>query len=224
MCSRRWTQAVISCSAKCPHLKSIVQLERLQFEEVEAAQVSGISLFDFDYVEKKGESHPILIRRPSPHDIATVTYTPSSNHPGGVALTHANLVASISAFDLMIEEKHDFTHMDIHCSFAPLAHMSERSSVLWALKRGMAIGFSRGLYGQIYDDMQVLQPTFLIGSFGIFESLYQRFMLIRSEWSILYNFLFELAFRRKINLLKKGIHGRTTQHSTAQHSTAQVYI
>lgn len=70
------------------------QMERLQYEEIEAAaQVSAdlsnppvpplgilpntLALHDFNYVEQKGQRHPISRpRRPLSSDIATVTYPP----------------------------------------------------------------------------------------------------------------------------------------------------
>ena len=52
-------------------------------------------------------------------------------------------------------QRHIYTHVhvtgetseeDVHFSFAPLCHITERIMVLYALRKGMAIGFSQVEY------------------------------------------------------------------------------
>ena len=54
----------------------------------------------------------------------------------------------------------------MHFSYLPLAHITERLMVLYALSQGMAIGFFSGDYSKIFDDMAKLRPTFMVAAPG----------------------------------------------------------
>lgn len=198
VCSRQWTERVIHVASKhCPNLRGVVQMERLEYEEMEAAERAKIALYDFGYLEKRGETQPVEDRRPNPGDVATIVYKVSqSNEPAGCVLTHQNLVASVMALDMTLER--EFSEQDVHFSFAPLAYITERTFTLFAVRKGMAIGFSQGVDTKIFEDMRVLKPTFLVGSPGIFENLHRKFKKITQSWGFLYRWFFELARDRRL--------------------------
>jgi long-subunit acyl-CoA synthetase (AMP-forming) len=49
VCGRRWTEQVIECKSTCPNLRGIVQMDRLEYDEMEAAEQAGIPLYEFWY-------------------------------------------------------------------------------------------------------------------------------------------------------------------------------
>jgi long-chain acyl-CoA synthetase len=241
VCGRRWTEQVIECKSTCPNLRGIVQMDRLEYDEMEAAEQADIPLYEFwyiffitipilppqsakstdlntticicRYVETKGQrSLAVTPQLPNAHDVATIVYKVQlNNEPHGVVLTHENLVASVSGLDLSLE---GMSEEDVHFSYAPLGHITERIMLLYALRKGMAIGFSQGIYSKIFEDLGVLKPTFLVGSPGIFENMFLKLERTMQSWNFAYRWLFRTAYARKLGLLAKNRRDGTRQNTS----------
>jgi long-chain acyl-CoA synthetase len=161
------------------------------------------------------------MRRVDAEEVATIVYKPSRGDPNdknrqrrkstpggpsGCVITHANMVSSLAALAKELKEHGhvEFCEEDVHFSFTPLAHISERCVVLFAIQQGMSIGFASAVH-HVYSDMQVLRPSLLVGSPRMFESLHSRFQQIRSTWGKIYSTCFDLAYTQKSRLLKKNV-------------------
>ena len=93
-------------------------------------------------------------------------------------------------------EQHKFDEKDTYFSFISLTHLSEHYMILFALKKGMSIGFASS-HLHIYNDIRILRPTLLVGTSKMFETLYTRFLRIRSTWNFIYRYLFDYAYKHQ---------------------------
>ncbi|XP_022794373.1 long-chain-fatty-acid--CoA ligase 5-like [Stylophora pistillata] len=93
------------------------------------------------------------------HDVLTVCYTSgTTGPPKGAILTHANLVADISAYRwMMLQSGFELTTEDVQLSFLPLAHMYERINHLNLFVSGGRIGYYSGDVKQLLEDCKELK-------------------------------------------------------------------
>lgn len=126
---------------------------------VEKAQQQGIKVSRFEDIEKLGTQANIKETPPMPEDVATICYTSgTTGNPKGVVLTHANVVADVSACLLQLAE-YTVSPQDVMISFLPLAHMLERVCQMVMYHQGGAVGFFLGDIRGLIDDLRQLRPT-----------------------------------------------------------------
>ena len=65
---QQWTLTVLNRYKKgrCPKLRFIIQIERIEFEEQFAAQKLNIQLFSFEYIERRGREQLLPHEKPIP--------------------------------------------------------------------------------------------------------------------------------------------------------------
>lgn len=107
---------------------------------------------------------PQQLHLPKANDIYMIQYTSGTTGlPKGVILTHANVVANISAV-AMVENKFAKTVYepgDAAMSFLPLAHVFDQVSHWFAIFSGGKIGYYRGDIMGLMDDCKQLKPVFM---------------------------------------------------------------
>ncbi|KAI5955718.1 hypothetical protein KGF54_001220 [Candida jiufengensis] len=164
ICSKEKIKSLIELKQKHDllNLITIVSMDSLENDEQlkELAHSAKISLFDLNHVEKLGEVNPLAPIAPKPESLFTISFTSGTTGsvPKGVALTHANLVASIGGHLCVL----GYAPNRCHYSFLPLAHIYERVLLQVALISGIKIGYPQGPSPlTLLDDIKVLQPTFL---------------------------------------------------------------
>lgn len=132
-------------------------------------------LVTFDEVLKLGAQHsnsaPVQV---NPDDIACIMYTSgSTGAPKGVILTHANLVATVAAVDMLISPY--LGDNESLLAYLPLAHILEFVVECFALYRGIALGYGRvktltaTSVRNSKSDLMAFRPTLMVGVPAVWE-------------------------------------------------------
>ncbi|XP_020611686.1 long-chain-fatty-acid--CoA ligase 1-like [Orbicella faveolata] len=152
-----------------------------------------------------------IINHAKPEDILTVCYTSgTTGPPKGAILTHANLVADISAYRVhMRQTGFELTPEDVHLSFLPLAHMYERINHLNLLLSGARIGYYSGDIKRLLEDCKELKPTIFSAVPRLLNRIYDKVMSGVSK-SKLKRWIFQMALRSKESDLKRRIISKNT--------------
>lgn len=129
------------------------------------------------------------IRETEPDEIVTIIYTSgTTGPPKGAMLTHSNfLFVSRNVTSLEIVGPEDST-----LSYLPLAHALERVVYHASLYNAGIVNFARS-FQTLAEDLQEVQPTFLVGVPRVFEKIYDRVISRIEASSPLKKFLFERA-------------------------------
>lgn len=138
---------------------------------------SQVHLVRFDEVLKLGARNGA--QRHKPHevkkdDVACIMYTSgSTGPPKGVILTHANLVATVAAVDLLVRDY--LSDDDSVMAYLPLAHILEFVVECFMLYRGLALGYGRvktltsASVRNSKSDLMAFRPTLLVGVPAVWE-------------------------------------------------------
>lgn len=165
LCSKDKIERLVALKKAHPALVNLIVIVSMdKLDDVKDAHLkplaaaNKIALYDYDQVEKLGETNPLDPIPPTPDTIFTISFTSGTTgaHPKGVVLTHANAVAA-STFRYV----KDFKPSGIRLySFLPMAHIFERGNIQQALNIGAEIGFPlRTGITSLYDDVKELQPS-----------------------------------------------------------------
>ena len=108
---------------------------------------------------------------PQPGDVAAIVYTSgTTGKPKGVMLTHANVMADVSAFLQRIQPTQD----DRFLSFLPLSHTFERTVGYYlAIASGACTSYARSA-ALLMQDMQTEKPTILVCVPRIYERVHAK--------------------------------------------------
>ncbi len=122
------------------------------------------------------------------NDVATLIYTSgTSGQPKGVVLTHKQILSSVQDVFPMLE----VTSQDRTLTFLPLSHVLGRMELWGHFFCGYSIGYARSIE-TIKKDLQLIQPTVLVGVPRIFEKIYFG-ITAQVEISKLKKFIFDRA-------------------------------
>ncbi|KAN0034170.1 hypothetical protein ACTFIV_000656 [Dictyostelium citrinum] len=162
----------------------------------------NVKLYILPDFEKLGEQHPAKHELPSPDDLCTLLYTSgSTGNPKGVMLTHTNMVSEVAGANF---SPAGVTPEDVHMSYLPLAHSFERAVVSLMCYVGGQIGFFSGLIPELFNDIQVLRPTFLCGAPRVWQRLHDKLWFTINNDGWLKKFLFNWGLSSKQAALRLG--------------------
>lgn len=110
---------------------------------------------------------------PQPEDVAAIVYTSgTTGKPKGVMLTHANVMADVSAFAQRVQPRED----DRFLSFLPLSHTFERTVGYYlAIASGACTAYARSA-ALLMQDMQTEKPTILVCVPRIYERVHAKML------------------------------------------------
>ncbi|KAL7066178.1 putative long-chain fatty acid CoA ligase [Cryptosporidium serpentis] len=143
------------------------------------------------------------MKKPTPgnlNSINSIHYTSGTTGlPKGAILINSNWIACTSAFlrSQLGHKENGVTHLDIHISYLPLAHIFERIVHMVLGYSGGKIGFCSGSIQKIVEDIQVLKPTFFVTVPRLLNRLYDKIMTGLEEKQPILRFLFNLALEQK---------------------------
>lgn len=172
ICTKNKLQQVIQLKKTYPNelsnLISIVSIEPLDlvhessadYQILLSAKECGITLFDFQQVEKLGEIYPVHNIPSTPDTTYTISFTSGTTgaNPKGVVLTNRN---AVSGTTFCITNNIENRRLKMLC-FLPLAHIYQRQSVYFSLFQGIAIGFPQSASPlTLLDDIKALKPDVL---------------------------------------------------------------
>lgn len=97
----------------------------------------------FSDVERIGRENPVGADLPLSSDVAVIMYTSGSTGlPKGVMMTHANVLATVSAVMTIVP---DLGSKDVYLAYLPLAHILELAAENVIAAVGSAIGYGTAL-------------------------------------------------------------------------------
>ncbi|WFC94774.1 long-chain-fatty-acid--CoA ligase [Malassezia brasiliensis] len=150
-------------------------LERLK-EKMQGRPDVQVVRFD-DVLElgtRKDAPQPSSEYQVKKEDVACIMYTSgSTGAPKGVILTHANLVATVAAIDLLLKDY--LRDDDSVMAYLPLAHILEFVVECFMLYRGIALGYGRvktltaTSVRDSRSDLMAFRPTLLVGVPAVWE-------------------------------------------------------
>jgi long-chain acyl-CoA synthetase len=126
----------------------------------------------------------------------------TTGNPKGVILKHSNMIAALAAAESRmgnIAEKGTG-----YLSYLPLAHIFERVVVCACFYRGSKIGFFQGDVRKLVEDIQTLQPSFIVGVPRVFDRIYDKIKLNIEQSSPLKQKIFNYAYEAKKKAIKEG--------------------
>jgi len=183
-------------------IKTIVSFDKQSEATVNKFKDINIDVIGLEEFEKTGEANPKPHDPPTPTDLCTLLYTSgSTGNPKGVMLTHINMVSEVAGAHY---SPANMTPEDVHMSYLPLAHSFERAVVSLLCYIGGQVGFFSGLIPELFNDIQVLRPTFLVGAPRVWQRLHDKLWLTVNHDSWLKKFLFNWGLNSKQAALKSG--------------------
>ena len=154
------------------HLKTVVVADLAQPVQAGASQPRVLALADWlnEGQAMAGKPAPAL---PEPEDVAAIVYTSgTTGRPKGVMLTHANVMADVSAFAQRVQPRED----DRFLSFLPLSHTFERTVGYYlAIASGACTSYARSA-ALLMQDMLTEKPTILVCVPRIYERVHARML------------------------------------------------
>ncbi|XP_065214083.1 long-chain-fatty-acid--CoA ligase 5 isoform X2 [Planococcus citri] len=187
---------------KC--LKKLITTRDVRSPTVQRAKSRGIDIISYQSVEKQGAARPHPERPPKPSDLCTVCYTSgTTGNPKGVMLSHANVVAAISAVLLQLGDYKPISS-DLMISYLPLAYMLERCCQNGMYLVGGRVGFFNGNMKYLTEDLKILKPTVMPAVPRLLNRIYENEMA-KIRPSFIKRLLFNIAMNVKHNQLKRGI-------------------
>lgn len=156
-----------------PHLKVIIAFNGLKaIHDVEGqgeskkdllsawAEDVGVTLYGFDEIEAMGAANPRPHNPPKRNDIYTINFTSgTTGNPKGVLLSHVNVLGGMVFLKTKARPVDNPMKQDTSYSCLPLAHISERMSMLTNSSVGTRIGFPHGPVTVIFDDIANVHPS-----------------------------------------------------------------
>uniref|UniRef100_A0A0E0PTS7 AMP-dependent synthetase/ligase domain-containing protein n=1 Tax=Oryza rufipogon TaxID=4529 RepID=A0A0E0PTS7_ORYRU len=98
-----------------------------------------------------------------------------------------------------------FDHDDVYISYLPLAHIFDRIFEELFISHGSKIGFWRGDVKLLVDDIAALKPTVFCAVPRVLDRIYSGLTGKISSGGILKKALFNIAYKLKLDSMRKGI-------------------
>uniref|UniRef100_A0A914UIS7 long-chain-fatty-acid--CoA ligase n=1 Tax=Plectus sambesii TaxID=2011161 RepID=A0A914UIS7_9BILA len=174
----------------------------------------NISLFEWDYLLKLGDTHLKPVTPPTVHDIYIICHTSgTTGTPKGVQLTHRALLAAMAGlYHQWCRPPHRmvFDHKDVYFSFLSLAHVYEQLLQSFIIYVGGRIGIFGGDLKNILEDMQTLKPTLIAMVPRLLNRFYDSIYANIENAGAIKKFLFRKAVTSKTARLNRGIMNYST--------------
>ncbi|XP_067935450.1 long-chain-fatty-acid--CoA ligase 1-like isoform X2 [Watersipora subatra] len=198
--------------SRLPHLTTIVHMESVSPNTVQAVRSQGWSIISFSEMEADGANNPVGLAICKGDDLALVCYTSgTTGKPKGAMIEHnafyRTAMIALKAVFLPIDNL--LGDDETYLSYLPLAHLYEQMMMVEMMLFGAKIGFFSGDVTQLLSDLQHLKPTYFASVPRILTKIYDKVMSSVNQ-SYVKRRLFEKALNAKEYYLKRGIITKST--------------
>jgi long-chain acyl-CoA synthetase len=184
--------------SKLDYLKNIILFDIGTDELIKEADDVGLKVYHYNEILDLGKKQGDVEFNPcKPDTFATFSYTSgTTGNPKGVMLKHIAIMSSLGNF--LYSGLKIITPDDVHLSFLPLAHIAERVTSALCITLGMQIGIYQGDPLKVFEDIQVLKPTFFLTVPRVLQKVYDGIMGKISNAGFIGRTIFERALSVKL--------------------------
>lgn len=204
---RKIEELLKTCHATSKYLKSIVSFGGVTNDQKEEAKNHGLSIFSWEEFLIMGGDHHVDLPEKKKSDICTIMYTSgTTGDPKGVMISNESLLVNLAGVDSVTQSIGEaFDQNDVYLSYLPLAHIFDRIFEEVFISHGSKIGFWRGDVKLLVDDIGALKPTVFCAVPRVLDRIYSGLTTKISSGGILKKTLFNLAYKLKLDSMRKGI-------------------
>ncbi|KAL6606162.1 hypothetical protein ACP70R_041815 [Stipagrostis hirtigluma subsp. patula] len=196
-----------TCHATSKYLKTVISFGGITNDHKEEAKNHGLSIFCWEEFLVTGGYHHFDLPEKKKSDICTIMYTSgTTGDPKGVMISNESLLLNIAGPNSIIQYVGEvFDEDDVYMSYLPLAHVFDRIFEEVFIYHGSKIGFWRGDVKLLVDDIAALRPTVFCAVPRVLDRIYTGLTAKISSGGILKRTLFNIAYKMKLDSMRKGI-------------------
>ncbi|KAE9451973.1 hypothetical protein C3L33_16135, partial [Rhododendron williamsianum] len=198
------------------YLKKIVSFGDVTPEQREEVKKHGLALYTWHEFLVLGENKHYDLPAKKRSDICTIMYTSgTTGDPKGVMITNNGIINVVVGMNRVLQESvnEPFNEKDVYFSYLPLAHIFDRVIEEILIRHGGSIGFWRGDVKLLTEDLGALKPSIFCAVPRVLDMLYTGLKKKISSGSLVKRSLFDIAYRSKLDRMKKGMkHTEATPH------------
>ncbi|KAL6839678.1 hypothetical protein ACP4OV_030617 [Aristida adscensionis] len=196
-----------TCHATSRYLKTVISFGGVTNDQKDEARTHGLSIFSWEEFLITGGHHDFGLPEKKKSDICTIMYTSgTTGDPKGVMISNESLLVNIVGIDSVLKSVGDVLNQDdVYMSYLPLAHVFDRMFEEAFISHGSKIGFWRGDVKLLVDDVTSLRPTIFCAVPRVLDRIYSGLTTKISAGGILRKTLFNIAYKLKLDSMRKGI-------------------
>uniref|UniRef100_A0A9J2P5Q8 Long-chain-fatty-acid--CoA ligase n=1 Tax=Ascaris lumbricoides TaxID=6252 RepID=A0A9J2P5Q8_ASCLU len=190
-----------------PLLVNLIIIEENGLSELKTTD-HNLTIYSFNELVNEGHQNSIPMTLPKADDTYIICYTSgTTGFPKGVILSHKNMIASISAFYLLLSNfaPQYISPSEVAISYLPLSHTFEQMSHWCIFMLGASTAYYSGNIQQLNDDLMDVKPTIFPVVPRLLNRFYDLIQVKLKNANPLLRAIYSYAYNRKLSLLKRGI-------------------
>ncbi|KAJ3357622.1 Long chain acyl-CoA synthetase 7 peroxisomal [Allomyces javanicus] len=200
-------EKLVQVKSDLPTLTTIVVLNELPEAFVTDSKAHGVDVIALAELEQRGKDHPVEPTKPTPDDLAVVSYTSgTTGKPKGVMLTHRNLVCFTNSIEYLVKNGYlvSLSADDVHLSYLSLAHGFELVIQQLVCLYGARAGFYSGDTRTILNDIAELKPTVFLSVPRVLQRIYDAVVAgVKAKGAVAW-WVFQTAIAQKKAAIARG--------------------